>query len=125
MAVNYVTYEYYANEYCGCGATIVSAENFHKYLLQAQSVIDLHTFGRCKKLKDIPDEIKNCCCEIVELIGSYEDIINTYGGVSSEKNNNYSVTYESSETLKNRLEDGKIQAVYRWLEHTGLLYRGC
>lgn len=120
----YTTYDYYANEYCACGNIVVDAADFRKLMLEVQSIIDVYTFGRCRNMSEIPIEIQNCCCELVELVSEYNDKLKKASGVSSEKNNNYSVTYISPEVYTSQFEADKAGIVYRWLSNTGLLYRG-
>lgn len=123
--MHYTSYDYYANEYCG-GKPVVIAADFHKLLMKAQSIIDLYTFKRIKELGTFSEEIQNCCCELVEVIHSYETKQKgNPNGVSSEKNKNYSITYESSESIKQKFEIEANEVAFRWLEGTGLLYRGC
>ena len=123
--MNYTSFDYYANEYCG-GEPVVVAADFPKLLIKAQSIIDLYTFKRIRKLDTYSEDIQRCCCELVEVIYSYETKQKENpNGISSEKNKNYSITYESSESLKKKFEIEANEVVFRWLEATGLLYRGC
>ncbi|MFQ9516724.1 MAG: hypothetical protein ACLRZ9_12995 [Eubacterium sp.] len=123
--MHYISYDYYANEYCG-GEPVVIAADFPKLLIKAQSIIDLYTFNKIRTFNTFSKDIKYCCCELVEVIHNYN--VKQEGnpnGVSSEKNKNYSITYESSESIKEKFESETKEVVFRWLESTGLLYRGC
>lgn len=123
--MDYTSYDYYSNTYCG-GKPVVVAADFPKLLIRAQSIIDLYTFKRIRKLDTLSEDIQNCCCELVEVIHSYETKQKENpNGISSEKNKNYSVIYESSESMKRKFECETNEIVFRWLESTGLLYRGC
>lgn len=122
--MQYTTFDYYANSYCN-GEPIVKAIDFPKLLIKAQSLIDMHTFNRLRNAS-IPDEVQNCCCELIENINAYESRLEENpSGISSEKIKNYSVTYESSESIKKNFEDDSVVIIYRWLGRTGLLFRGC
>ena len=121
----YTSFSYYANEYC-CGKPVVESADFHKLLIKAQGIIDMYTFNRLKESAEIVDEVQNCCCELVECINTYENGISEKpSGVSSEKIKNYSVTYESTENMKQRYDKEVTNIVHKWLGRTGLLYRGC
>lgn len=124
MKVWYTSYDYYANEYCG-GAPAVDSTGFRKLLLEAQSLIDMYTFNRLKKMTEYGEEIQNCCCELVEIISEYQERKNENpSNISSEKIKNYSVTYESSENISQRYESDKKKVIFKWLANSGLLYRG-
>lgn len=124
MKVWYTSYDYYANEYCG-GAPVVDSTGFRKLLLEAQSLIDMYTFNRLKKMTEYGEEIQNCCCELVEIISDYQGRKNENpSNISSEKIKNYSVTYESSENISQRYESSKKKVIFKWLANSGLLYRG-
>lgn len=123
--MDYTSYDYYANTYCG-GKPVVIAADFPKLLIKAQSIIDLYTFNRIRALNTFSEEIQNCCCELVETIYAYnKKQEGNLNGISSEKNKNYSVTYESSASIKQKFEFETNEIVFRWLESTGFLYRGC
>lgn len=123
--MQYTTFDYYANTYCG-GEPVVQATVFPKMLLKSQSIIDMHTFNRLKIYNVQPEEVQNCCCELIESINAYENRIKENpSGISSEKIKNYSVTYESAENMKKKFEDDSINIIHRWLGRTGLLFRGC
>jgi hypothetical protein len=125
MYRRYTSFSYYANEYC-CGKPVVESADFHKLLIKAQGIMDMYTFNRLKENAEIVDEVQNCCCELVECINTYENGISEKpSGVSSEKIKNYSVTYESTENMKQRFDNEVANIVHKWLGGTGLLYRGC
>lgn len=107
------------------GEAVVDSADFPKLLMQAQSIIDLYTFNRLNTMTDIPEAVQNCCCELIELLQENKERQSTSSGIASEKNNNYSVTYESSEALNHQLESNKTMIVNKWLSNTGLMYRGC
>ena len=105
---------------------MVESADFHKLLIKAQGIIDMYTFNRLKGNTKIVDEVRNCCCDLIECINTYENEISEKpSGVSSEKIKNYSVTYESTENMKQRYDKEVANIVHKWLGRTGLLYRGC
>lgn len=120
----YTTYDYYINQYCFGSPVISSAADFQKCLLQAESCIDVLTFNRCKTMQKVPEAVQKCCCELVELIKKHNDKMQQ-AGVTSEKNKNYSISYESTQSLNQQFEKDKASVIERWLACTGLLYRGC
>lgn len=104
---------------------MVDSTGFRKLLLEAQSLMDVYTFNRLKKMTEYSEEIQNCCCELVEIISDYQKRKNENPtNVSSEKIKNYSVTYESSENINRTYESDKRKVIYKWLAGSGLLYRG-
>lgn len=123
--MNYIDYDYYTNEYCHGEEIKVTASVFPKYLKKAQSIVDLHTSGQLKDADEIPECVKNCCCELIESEYHTDELVDNSNGISSEKIKNYSVNYESTGSLETTREQKAKQIVYKWLSGTGLLYRGC
>lgn len=64
----------------------------------------------------IPDEVKFAVCEIADIYNTEE----TRDGITSENNDGYSVSYDKSRSIENKVYD--IAVLY--LADTGLLYRG-
>lgn len=72
---------------------------------------------------DIPEEVSMCCCEIAEMIFRQEQSSQNEG-VSSESVQGWSKSYESTENRKQAFDTAVRECVYKWLNGTGLLYRG-
>ena len=121
--MSYITYDYYANEYCH-GEVKVTVTVFPKYLKKAQSIVDLYTSNKLDA-NDIPTCVKDCLCELIESEFHYDELLANSGGISSEKIKNYSVTYESTQSVNTARESKANEIVNKWLSGTGLLFRGC
>lgn len=118
----YADYEFYKNEYlCGRKAVIDTA-SFAFYARQATQKIKQYTFDNIDE-NSIPESVRLCCCEVAELIYTY-DHSEAGTGVVSASVGDESVSYESAESTGQLLSKNIKSAVYSWLADTGLLYRG-
>lgn len=118
--MNYADSTYYTETYlCNRAAVITAAFDF--YARRATQEIKKYIFCGVDE-NNIPDAVKNCCCEIAEILYSDEHTSET--GVSSESVGGWSRSYESSETRKSAINQSIRDSVYAWLSDTGLLYRG-
>lgn len=123
MAV-YADYAYYTAEYLAGKSETVTAEDFPYYAKQASAVINQYTFGNIK-VDNVPEEVKNCCCEIAEQMYTADTSeAAKKAGISSESVQGWSQSYESSEGRKNALRSSQRECIYKWLINTGLLYSG-
>lgn len=88
--MQYLTYD----EYIKIGG-VCDEPSFNRYITRACSVIDNATYGRISAMKDIPQNVKACCRDILEYfvanVKTYEKDVASWsesaGGVSE------SVTY--------------------------------
>ncbi len=119
-SMNYANETFYHSTYL-CGKEAVIATAFDFYARKATQEIKRYVFGNIDE-NNIPDAVKNCCCEIAEILYSDEHTSET--GVSSESVGGWSRSYESSETRKSAINQSIRDSVYAWLSDTGLLYRG-
>ena len=120
----YADYTYYTTEYLAGKSAAVAAADFPYYAKQASAVIDQYTYGNVNA-ESVPEEVKNCCCELVEQ--SYKaDTSESAGkaGISSESVQGWSVSYESSEARKTATQNAQKDVIRKWLYNTGLLYSG-
>jgi hypothetical protein len=117
--LNYTDYVYYQNTYKG---DLIPSNKFELYSRKATQYIKINTFERIDEL-DIPDEVKMCCCELAELEYKSDNIAKT-DGVTSEKVGEYSVSYESTQTIRDNKQKDMRNVLKLWLANTGLLYRG-
>lgn len=113
---SYVDYDFYKESY---GGNNVPQGSFLKFAIKASAYIDKITFGRVKKLEEIPEEVKFATCAVIDFDKKIED---DGGIISSESEGNHSVTYVST---GNETEDKKrYKEAALFLSNTGLLYRG-
>ena len=137
--MTYADYGYYTGEY---GGKMISEADFPVYSGKASDRIAAMTFGRLEDSvpEEYSDNVKRCCCELAECIFTYAGIsdgsaFEGAGGIASETNGKYSVTFRSgAERLSavsvmlhggtSGLEDIYADIIRRHLGRTGLLYRG-
>lgn len=114
---------FYAEKYL-LGRRPVIRTGFDFYARQAGQIIDRYTFGRVCDLYEIPDEVRMCCCELAEASFRMEKREKLSGGKTSEKVGTWSASYASGTEQREEEQAAQKQIVYKWLEHTGLCYRG-
>lgn len=115
----YVDYDYYSNNYKGK----VKEEEFTTLEIKASGILNYYTFNR---IEDITDNIKLTICELIDYIAE-EERVRTEKEIQSESVGTRSVTYAIA---KNRNKNSSVvkkeqkDIIYKYLAHTGLLYRG-
>lgn len=126
----YVSYMYYENY----SDPPVIKEDFWEYWeSQAEREVDKKTFGRLRKDPAlITEPVKQCICEIAELLYKAEEIAEQawqQGGaglLESYNNDGESGTFDLSQSAYT--EEGKArkirEIIYRYLSFTGLMYAG-
>nr|WP_317365164.1 hypothetical protein [uncultured Blautia sp.] len=126
----YVSYMYYENY----SDPPVIKEDFWEYWeSQAEREVDKKTFGRLRKDPVlITEPVKQCICEIAELLYKAEEIAEQawqQGGaglLESYNNDGESGTFDLSQSAYT--EEGKArkirEIIYRYLSFTGLMYAG-
>lgn len=120
--MNYADEIYYQSEYlCGKKAVIDTAFDF--YTREATAEIKRFT-GRNIDEGNIPNCVKNCCCELAEAIYTREKTTADINGKSSESVGGWSVSYESKEQATANFNNTVHDIVYKWLSGTGLLFSG-
>lgn len=120
----YADYNYYTTEYLAGKSAAVTAADFPYYAKQASAIIDQYTFGNIKA-DNVPEEVKNCCCELAEQMYTADTSeAAKKAGISSESVQGWSQSYESSEAQKTALRNTQRDCIYKWLGNTGLLYSG-
>lgn len=112
----YVGYEYYKESFFG---SKIPEKAFPKYEMQAEAFLQRITFGRVKRLPEIPDEVKKAICAMAEV--NYQEDKKT-PGAKSETIDGYSVTF--ADTGGNAKAAEMYQAAKDYLSDTGLLFRG-
>ena len=94
------------------------------YAQQASQLIDCHTFGRLKGIKEVPEEVRMCCCELAEAFFDIEKQEKASGGKISEKIGTYSVSFGSAQENVRAAEMRYRSIILKWLGSTGLCYQG-
>lgn len=117
--MTYVDYEYYSTIY---GGTDISKEEFARLEIKSRAQIDRYTFRRVQEAVktipnyNIPSEIKNAQCELMEYLKKYDE---NGGAVASESVSKHSVTYLSKNF------DGEVRGIINSaLGGTPWIYRG-
>lgn len=120
--MNYADELYYQTEYlCGKKAVIDTAFDFYA----RAATVEIKRFtGRNIDEGNIPDCVKNCCCELAELIYTHEKSTVDTSGKTSESVGGWSVSYESREQAKAVYNSAAADCIYKWLSGTGLLFTG-
>lgn len=112
----YVDYNYYAQAFLG---TVIPEKSFPKAEKRAEAFINRITFGRIKRLSEIPLEVKDAICAVAEYRYQADKMA---PGVRSENIEGYSVSYgDTTESDRNAELYGVAK---NYLSDTGLLYRG-
>lgn len=119
----YADEKFYVENYL-LGRKPVIRAGFSFYARQASQVIDQYTFGRVKKLAEIPDAVGMCCCELAEQIFRAEKQRKESGGKISEKIGTYSVSFGSEKETAESMSREQCGIVTKWLADTGLCYQG-
>lgn len=127
----YVNYGYYESKYLCDREPVVPEDDFRFWERQAVRVVDQCTFGRLLSNSDlVTNDVKECVCELTELLYQADKAAQqaaAQGGMlQSYSNDGESGTFDLSQSTFT--EDGKVkkarEIIHRYLENTGLLYRG-
>lgn len=117
------------DDYNSFSAIKINQDIFDIYSQKAERLVDYLTFNRIKKLSDIPIEVKNAVCAVIEVYVKYSNKYENaaqQNGIKSENTDGYSVTYiENSTNIEKQMLDTAIRQAKIYLSGTGLLYRGC
>ena len=125
--MEYADYEYYVESYLLGRQPDIPESTFRYYEKQAEKEIDRVTFDRAKRM-ETPKEVKDCVCDVAELIYKAEQ----YGGsdapgpLASYGNDGGTGTYDLSRSVYT--EEGKRKKIREIIEkhlgNTGLMYLG-
>ena len=121
----YLTYE----EYKSLGGTLGKMP-FNILELKARQVINERTQNRLKDVEKIPQEVKICVYDLIQIINKYNNSKNsTSSNISSENTDGYSVTYKSgtelTEEQKKQYDDVMETDLYGVIvDNTPILYLG-
>lgn len=103
---------FFYSEFCGGNLKIPAAE-FERWERCASGELSRITGGKSNASND--ECIKICVCEMAELL--YQEMLQ--GGIASENNDGYSVTYKNGDSKAKLISIAK-----RHLSGTDYLYRG-
>ena len=130
MLTKLIDYNYYNKTYEGSS---IPESSFNQMAITASAYVNKHTFNRIDS-SVLDDNIKNCTCEIIELLYSQKikkDKIENDKIVASETVGPHSKSYVDNASIieKNILNDIELdnkcyKICYRYLASTGLMYRG-
>ena len=121
----YLTYD----EYKSLGGTLGEMP-FNILELKARQVINERTQNRLKDVEKIPQEVKICVYDLIQIINKYNNSKNsTSSNISSENIDGYSVTYKSgtelTEEQKKQYDDVMETDLYGVIvDNTPILYLG-
>lgn len=121
----YLTYE----EYKSLGGTLGEMP-FNILELKARQIINERTQNRLKDVEQIPQEVKICVYDLIQIINKYNNSNNsTSSNISSENTDGYSVTYKSgtelTEEQKKQYDDVMETDLYGVIvDNTPILYLG-
>ena len=121
----YLSYE----EYKSLGGTLGEMP-FNILELKARQIINERTQNRLKDVKKIPQEVKICVYDLIQIINKYNNSNNsTSSNISSENIDGYSVTYKSGTELtdeqKKQYDDVMETDLYGVIvDNTPILYLG-
>lgn len=108
----YLSYEEYKN----LGGTLGEMP-FNILELKARQIINERTQNRLKDVEQIPQEVKICVYDLIQIINKYNNSNNsTSSNISSENTDGYSVSYKSGTELiteqKAQFEDVMFTDLY-------------
>ena len=121
----YLTYE----DYKSLGGTLDEMP-FNILELKARQIINERTQNRLKDVEKIPQEVKICVYDLIQIINKYNNSNNsTSSNISSENIDGYSVTYKSGKELteeqKKQYDDVMETDLYGVIvDNTPILYLG-
>lgn len=119
----YVDYQYYCDSQSFCGSTI-EQDTFSYWERKAENYIKSLTFGNINN-DNIPECVKNCCCEVAELYYKEDKEIKSLpSGIKQEKTGEHTVTFEDVNSITDRYRKRRDICIREYLLSEGLMYRG-
>lgn len=107
----YADREYYSGFHT---EPVIPVDDRDEFLKKASSYLDM-IIGANRPDEPYSENLKDCCCEIADCIY----VCSARGGIVSENNDGYSVTYD-----KQSINNKAYTIALRYLAGSGLLYRG-
>lgn len=117
------------SDYTSLGGTLDEAP-FNLLEYNARKKIDERTFGRLINIADIPNEVKLCTYELINLLNSYSEYNTENKGISSENTDGYSISYQTPQKSITEAKNSEIEdIIVTYLANTKIdnvpvLYRG-
>lgn len=117
------------NEYTGLGGTLDQTP-FNLLEYNARKKIDERTFGRLQNLDNIPEEVKICVFELINVLNSYSISETENKAISSENIDGYSISYNTPSKSITEAKNSELEAIINtYLSNTEIdnipvLYRG-
>lgn len=102
----YLTY----NEYRSLGGTL-DLTPFNLLEFEARRKIDERTFGRLKRIENIPTEVKMCVYALINTLNSYsiDSTSSRNKNIASESTDGYSVSYASGSQVQEIVESKSVE----------------
>ncbi len=128
--VIFADYEYYKSSYLKSTTQTIDENEYPFLALKATQLINACTFNRVSKKSSVPEEVKMCCCELVDIFYAEKMQLAAIqiDGKTAEKVGDYSVsygvTYKDVADIESRFQSKKQECINMWLSTTGLLYGG-
>lgn len=129
MLTKLVDYEYYSKNY---GGSSIPESSFNNFSIKASAYVNKYTSNRIND-SNINDNIKNCTCEIVDLLYSQNSKkikIENDKLVASETVGKHSKSYVNNTNLiekqildEDELNTNCFKICYKYLASTGLMNR--
>ena len=128
----YADYAYYEAEYLLGKEPVIPDDTFPFWEKKARLEIDLATFDRIPTLEQIPDVVKDCTCEVAELLYETDKLTQdnlkngVAGAMTSYSNDGQSGSYDVSQSVYTAEGSQKETAriIRKYLLNTGLMYKG-
>lgn len=114
----YVDYQYYRDVFHGSS---MSEAEFPNAEIEAEAFVDAVTFGRIRRLDEVPVCVKDAICSAADVMHEY--LRGRESDIASENNDGYSVTYRAAVKAEDCEKAMKVK-VKRHLSGTGLMYAG-
>lgn len=130
MLTKLVDYEYYSKNY---GGSSIPESSFNNLSIRASTYVNKNTYNRINET-NVSENIKNCTCEIADLLYSQEIKKNKIENdklVASETVGKHSKSYVNNANLIEKqvlndieLDNSCYNICYKYLASTGLMNRG-
>ena len=117
------------NEYKNLGGTLDQAP-FNLLEYNARKKIDERTFGRLIDVETIPQEVKLCIYELINVLESYSDYASENKGISSENTDGYSISYQTPQKSIIEAKNSELDDIINTylsntiIDNIPVLYRG-
>lgn len=123
--MNYLTYERYLKRGGKC-----ELPTFERYKHRVFAIINNVTFGRVKKMKEIPSEVECLCCDLIDYLSANatnEKIVASKSQSAGSVSESESYEIKSSEEQTKEIDQMVVDYLFMVEDDTGtpLLYRGC